>query len=304
MATLQDYINQVRALVHDTNSADFTNSTLINFINQARTRVAMDTHCVRQFFGAGTGNALNTIPQQEIYPYTGAVGGANVTAGGSGYTSAPAVTVTGGGGSGATAKATILNGAVTAVDMTNWGAGYTSAPTLGFTGGGGTGAAATAIALVNVLDILSITTIWGDERIMHEWMPFSMFQTWCRQLTNQFNVPSLFTMHQGTLKTYLFQIPDQVYAMEWDVITLPNDLVNLADADNQVIAPWNDAVQLFAAHLCMASLQNFDMADYWYSGMLQKPGKYDSRVRQLPATAFERRIYNPYRTFQKRLRRM
>ncbi len=67
-----------------------------------------------------------------------------VTEGGSGYTSAPAVTFTGGEGSGAEATAVIEEGAVTAVTVTKSGSGYTAAPTVGFTGGEGSGAAATA----------------------------------------------------------------------------------------------------------------------------------------------------------------
>jgi uncharacterized repeat protein (TIGR01451 family) len=65
--------------------------------------------------------------------------------GGSGYTSAPAVTFTGGGGAGAVATASIANGKVVSVTITNPGTGYTSVPTIGFTGGGGAGATATAI---------------------------------------------------------------------------------------------------------------------------------------------------------------
>ena len=67
-----------------------------------------------------------------------------VTNGGSGYTSAPTVTISGGSGSGAQATATIKNGAVTSVDIVNNGYNYTSAPTVAFTGGGGSSAAATA----------------------------------------------------------------------------------------------------------------------------------------------------------------
>lgn len=68
-----------------------------------------------------------------------------VTGGGSGYTTAPTVTLTGGGGTGAAATATVAGGVVTAVTVTNHGTGYTSAPTVSFSGGGGgTGAAATA----------------------------------------------------------------------------------------------------------------------------------------------------------------
>jgi len=74
---------------------------------------------------------------------------------GSGYTSPPTVTITGGGGTGATANAIIsattnpTTGAVTAgavvgIKVTNFGANYTSAPTITITGGAGTGATATA----------------------------------------------------------------------------------------------------------------------------------------------------------------
>ncbi len=67
-----------------------------------------------------------------------------VTAGGSGYASAPSVSFTGGGGSGAAATATVSAGHVTAVNVTAAGSGYTSAPTIGFSGGGGSGATASA----------------------------------------------------------------------------------------------------------------------------------------------------------------
>lgn len=69
---------------------------------------------------------------------------ATVTAGGSAYTTAPTVSFTGGGGSGATGTATIAAGAVTAITITNPGFGYTSAPAVAFAGGGGTGATATS----------------------------------------------------------------------------------------------------------------------------------------------------------------
>ena len=70
--------------------------------------------------------------------------GANVDAGGSGYTKAPRVTLAGGGGSGATAVARISQGRVVGVDIVNSGQGYSSAPSVRFSGGGGMGARATA----------------------------------------------------------------------------------------------------------------------------------------------------------------
>jgi len=60
----------------------------------------------------------------------GFVVGASLTDGGRGYTNAPAVTITGGGGTGATAVATIANGAVTAITLLTTGNGYTSTPTI------------------------------------------------------------------------------------------------------------------------------------------------------------------------------
>ncbi len=67
-----------------------------------------------------------------------------VTDGGSGFTSAPTVKLTGGGGTGATATASIAHGMVTAVTITNLGSGFIAAPTITFVGGGGSGATATA----------------------------------------------------------------------------------------------------------------------------------------------------------------
>ena len=77
-----------------------------------------------------------------------------MTTGGAGYTSAPAVNFSGGGGVGASAVAVlsssgtvVTDGYVNAVNVTNGGSGYTSPPTVNFSGGGGSagGAAATAV---------------------------------------------------------------------------------------------------------------------------------------------------------------
>lgn len=93
-------------------------------------------------------NAVNLVRRRAFGKY---IHGENlreitVTNGGSGYSSAnpPDVTITGGGGSGATARATVSGGAITAITITDRGAFYTSAPTVTITGGGGTGATATA----------------------------------------------------------------------------------------------------------------------------------------------------------------
>lgn len=75
------------------------------------------------------------------------VTGAQVTNPGFGYTSAPSVEFSGGGGTGAQGVATITpNGQLDTIKITNPGSGYTSAPTISITGGGGQNATAVAIA--------------------------------------------------------------------------------------------------------------------------------------------------------------
>lgn len=72
----------------------------------------------------------------------GAIHVIKVTSGGSGYGSAPSVTITGD-GTGATANCTLSGGAVSAVNVTNVGSGYTTA-TVTFASG-----AATATAIIS-----------------------------------------------------------------------------------------------------------------------------------------------------------
>jgi len=88
------------------------------------------------------------------------VQGIKITAEGSGYTATPAVTITGGSGSGATAVAVV--GAaqnIIGINITAAGSGYTSTPTVTISGGGGT--SATATATLNTSPIFS-----NSERIV------------------------------------------------------------------------------------------------------------------------------------------
>src|SRR5215469_7823663 len=105
---LSDYIAQVQFLVHDSTNADFSQTELTNAINNARTAVSLDFHCVRQPYLAPPNNAplstrytpVGTITNTEGYALTGPNGkngqvvGINVTAGGNNYSPATVVTVT------------------------------------------------------------------------------------------------------------------------------------------------------------------------------------------------------------------
>ena len=88
-----------------------------------------------------------TIAQSLLAPTGSGVTGVPVNTGGAGYQSAPIVKITGGGGTGATAIATLDNaGLVSAIIITNPGVDYTSAPTVTLVGGAPTTAAALAPA--------------------------------------------------------------------------------------------------------------------------------------------------------------
>jgi hypothetical protein len=76
-----------------------------------------------------------------------------VTNQGSGYTSAPTVAFSGGGGTNAEATAVVTAGRITSIVITNRGSGYTTAPTISFTGGGGSGAAASAVVASGLVAI-------------------------------------------------------------------------------------------------------------------------------------------------------
>ncbi|MHB1079000.1 MAG: autotransporter-associated beta strand repeat-containing protein [Prosthecobacter sp.] len=94
-------------------------------------------------------NGFNvTVPITLNAPTGNGVASIAVTEGGSGYFGAPYVEISGGGGTGATAFATVdldpasaTYGKLLSITISNPGVGYTSTPTVALLGGGGSGAA-------------------------------------------------------------------------------------------------------------------------------------------------------------------
>lgn len=85
-----------------------------------------------------TNNFTVTAAQALSSPSGSGLTSIPLTTGGAGYAGNPIVQITGGGGSGATAVANVLNGVVTGFTITNPGNGYTSAPIITLLGGGAT----------------------------------------------------------------------------------------------------------------------------------------------------------------------
>lgn len=314
MPSLQDYVDDVQELVHDSNQASWTQARIISRINLARLDVARDMHCVRQNV-----TGVQLLPGQEIYnlsgvpgPFSnanlgGAVAGATVTAGGSGYGLGATVPITfsappaGGitalgfgvldGGTGGT------GGALSSITMTSWGQGYTSAPTI-TVGGAGTGAAAKPVVLFNTLCVLGIAYNWNGERRALKYLEWPLFQSYARMWIQNFNAPpGVFNHYRQSQFVYIQPPPDILYPSEWDVISLPAPLVNLTDNDNQLEDPWCRAVQFKAAEYLLMKHRNWgDVSAY--------AQKYDSYVPRIIATSGGFRIPNPYnRNFQRRVMR-
>ena len=146
-------VNSTSVTLHPTQADSFTGANQITLIN-----LGSGTNSLVKIIPASVtlGNASNittTVPHNLSGPSgsgaiarvtNGVVNSIAVTAGGSGYTSAPTVTITGGGGTGATATAVVISNQVSSIAITNAGSGYTSTPTVTISGGGRSGASAAA----------------------------------------------------------------------------------------------------------------------------------------------------------------
>jgi hypothetical protein len=180
------------------------------------------------------------------------------------------------------------------IGMTNWGLGYISAPTVAF----GTGAAtATASALVNILDIFTVSCSFGTSRCMLQWAPFSVFNAFLRQNMTWQGRPGVWSGFNEQNKFYIAPaLPDQNYPIEMDLYVLPGNLVNPTDTETQVNPPADDVVQWWAAHLALLKSQNFEQAEYYAK-------KYDAQAKKVGMSRFAPRKPNPYQTNWRRVQR-
>ena len=110
------------------------NASTTTFFND----LALTDAYVYQGGGSVDNSGFNITLTEALRAPTGnGVSATGLTVSGGGYIDTPLVTITGGGGTGATAVATIdASGNLTGITITNPGIGYTSAPTFALAGGG------------------------------------------------------------------------------------------------------------------------------------------------------------------------
>ncbi|HEY0667951.1 MAG TPA: RagB/SusD family nutrient uptake outer membrane protein [Sphingobacteriaceae bacterium] len=99
--------------------------------------------------GSPTSEAIEAVNQVRRRAYGKNLPAESVkmitVSGGSKYTSAPVVSITGGGGTGATAKAFVSGGKVVRIKVLTEGSGYTTPPVVTLSGGGGSGTVITPL---------------------------------------------------------------------------------------------------------------------------------------------------------------
>ncbi len=103
-----------------------SNQTKLSVTTPSTSQAGTYNVTVKGLSGSLNNNASLTV---TVFNPTFAITGFNILSGGSGYTT-PHVTLTGGGGIGATATARVSQGVVIGLVLTNPGSGYTSAPTV------------------------------------------------------------------------------------------------------------------------------------------------------------------------------
>lgn len=271
MPTLGAYTADLQDLLHDSGGNFFSTPNLTKYINAARSKICQEAQCLRAVTPSSSG--VTTITPG---------------AGGSGYTTAT-VTISPPTGNTynsvqATATATIAAGAITGYTITNAGFGYSVAPTVTITGNG-TGATATAAVnlvwhtvvaqetyavanaaatitaaypgIASIIGIQSIAVSWGSFKPVLGYRPFTLFQAYFRAInTGTTNTPSYWSsVGEGTTGTiYLYPIPSQIMAMEWDCYCLPIDLVDNTTVE-AIPSPWTEAVIYYAAYRAYMAAQ-------------------------------------------------
>lgn len=281
--TLFTYVQQTQRMLKDQKEQSYNIADLKQYVNDARRTIAAKGQCVR------------ILP-----PSSGSLATLTVASGGTGYATAPTVTVSppdayGAGFVTATATATVAAGAVTGFTITNPGTGYVVLPTITLSGGGGSGAAATVTltpflttiasqevynftayssliqasnpGVDSILAVQTVAVSWGSQKPVLRNTDWSTFQAYCRSVNlASTNWPTIWSQYaqgaNGSL--YLWPIPSQAMQMDWDCYCLPSDLVT--DATPEVVPyPWTRAVPYYAAYLAKMSDGDRDAALFFYA---------------------------------------
>lgn len=303
---LNEYMQQVQRFLRDANQVLINPADIISYINRSRREIALRTQCLR-----------------ALTPIYGSISTINVTAGGTGYSATPTVTISEPdspsavapypGGLQATAEAIVEGGIITSIQVTNGGSGYFQ-PTVTITDSTGTGATAEISGTIGfqtianqevynfsdvdlsgfpgygqVFAVKSISILFNNWRYSLPVYSFTVYQALIRQYPKQYYyVPGVAAQYgQGTSGSlYLYPIASQPYQQEWDCFCLPQDLTDNGSVE-AIPMPWTDAVPYMAASLCFAELSNLNASKFYMD-------QYDNFVHRYSGYARPGVTQNPY----------
>ena len=134
----------------------------------------------------------------------------------------------------------------------------------------------------NTIDVLGVTVVRGNERIALAWKPWSEFTAFMRPWVQYQQTPMVWTKY-GSNTLWVGPKPDQTYATEIDTIQVPNNLVDNTTAE-QLIYPFTDAVQYYAAYLAKKKEQSYGEAQDFLREFFRtlKEGVTSSQMRRIP----------------------
>ncbi len=307
MALWSTYHKQVTRFLRESKQEFVNPENITGYINRARREVAMRAMCVRR-----------------LTPISGSIETITVTAGGTGYSASPTVTISApdfpsgiapyANGSQATATAVVSAGVIVAISVTYGGYGYFQ-PVITITDTSGTGATASAVVVgVNTIVlgqeqyrladidvsqfpgvdsvylVHSVAVIYSNYRYVLPQYDFTTYQAYIRQYPFQYTyVPTMSAQTgQGSDGTmFFYPLPSQTYQVEYDCFCLPADMTSTDGSPDVIPKPWDDVVPYFAAHLAYLDLQNYNAANFYFDLYNKMLIRYSAGVR------FGRRT-NPY----------
>lgn len=244
---------------------------------------------ISQALLAPTGNGVLSVP---------------VTANGVGYIGRPIVTLTGGGGTGATASADFdpASQQVTGVTVTSPGFGYTSAPTVAFVGGGGTAPTVDPVA-IGAVPSGGLTVIGGGMLTLSGVNTYSGMTTISNGtlrlgVANALPTNAPITVAGGTLDLNGFTITNSSISLvsgsiiNGKVVAPTLQGANAGVIQAQIVST-NGLIKSGADTLTVAAALTYPGATVINGGTLRlvgrQPGLYEGRV----ANAFELNTVNP-----------
>ncbi len=138
--------------------------------------------------------------------------------------------------------------------------------------------------VASIVAVNSISVVWGSTRPTLRFRPWGGFQAQLRAIqTAAPGPPSYWSQFSfgASGSVYLWPVPSQVQAMDWDCVCEPTALNQDSDPD-AIPYPWVDAVPYYAAYLCYSNMQRVQEAQATfqvYSMFVKRASAYAQKPR-------------------------